>query len=511
MKAKNIKSLKSILLSVFFTLSIYTGALLIYLYASGWRLDILNQEVKQTGVLTIESKPTLANIYIDDESKGRTDKSMTLDVGDYSIKVSKDGYYDWNKVVRILEERSTPVFPWLIKTEFEQETVFTSQKELVNYWIDSTDNHLLLLISDESNYEILNYNINTEFWELANNPLTILTIDKTIYENPNIDLNLSKSGTKALLTITTEEESKQYILPTNRVTNYQDLLSESINLTNFQDYSIEWSNTDNFLILESDEEVISYDINKGNKSLLLKKNNPLDKWSTDDQGSFYIFRHLETNEQNILKYSLLQYNLDGSNERVLISEVYFQNNTEYIQNYRSTGFDFGYFTNSPECTQAIGEITDFNINQKAKGIYISTTQSTYWYETTTGKYITVSPYPIDLVAYAPDCDKFIFKNSTYEIFTFDKEDGDHTVSIGSKEIDNLLFDQITDINWVSNSSYISFDEDNIIYITDIDGDNKTPLMQSDNLLYWTITSSRNHLITFSNIEGNIEIIQYQIH
>ena len=513
MKPQKSKKLSHILTSVLLTLAVYSGALFIYLYASGWRLDIFNQEVKQTGVLTIESRPTLANIYVNGESKGRTDKSMALDVGTYAVEVSKDGYYDWNKDIRILEEKSTPVFPWLIKTEFEEKIAFNSDKVLEKYWVDETDNHLLLLLKEDTGYELVHYDINTEFWELSNNPMVILSLESTedlIFED--IDLQLSHTGEFAILEITDNTASSRYVIQTNRLTLYKDLSANKLNLKAFTDYKLSWSYDDNYLILESDEDVISYNISKETKHLLLKKSNTFDKWSTDDHGFFYIFKHIDTSVEEILTYSLQQYRLDGSSQRELIPTIYLHNNTEYIKSFRSTGFDFSFFTNSPECTQTIGEITEFIVNQKAKGIYIETTQSTYWYDMTTGKYITISPYPVELIAFSPDNDKLLFKNSTYEIFTFDKENGDHTVKIGSKDIDNLIFDQIKDINWVSNSSYVSIDEDNFIYIADKDGENKTPLLSNEGILYWSITSSREKLTTLTyDTETGVNIVEYTIH
>ncbi|MCD4811525.1 PEGA domain-containing protein [bacterium] len=514
MKSNKSKSLLPVLTSILLTLSIYTGTLVIFLYASGWRIDFSNHSVRKTGVLTVESSPTLATIEINDETIGRTSKSTALNVGTYSIKVSKEGYYDWIKDVTILEEKSTPVFPWLILSEIKSEIGFSSDKILQKYWIDDTDNHLLLLLKDETRYELLHYDLNTQFWELGIKSTVILSLEDTeegIIED--IDLLLSHSGEFALLNIVNSTASSNYIIPTNKSSEYKDLAINQINLSKFSDYDTTWSLDNKYLILESKTEVLSYDFNKGTKSLLLKKTNPLDKWITDKEGFFYIVKHLETSPNDILKYALFQYKLDGSSQTEVIPTVYFQNNTEYIENYRSTGFDFSFFTNSPECTQTIGEITDFYVNQSSEGVYIQTTQSTYWYDIVADKYITVSPYPVQLIAFSPDNDKLLLENSKkYEIFTFDKENGDHTVTIGTKDIGNLLFDQIEDISWISNSSYISFKEDNFIYIADKDGDNKTPLISSENIIYWTITRSRDELITLTNItEDGVQITVYTIH
>jgi hypothetical protein len=514
MKKKKSKNFTSVLTSILITFAIYTGALGIFLYVQGWRFDFTDQSLKQVGVLTVESSPTLANIYVNEEYKGRTTKSMTLDTGTYDVKVTKDGYYDWNKNVRILEEKSTPIFPYLIKTEFESENIFTSKLTLEDYWADETNNHLLLLLKDTNSYQLVHYDINTGFWALNSAPNTILTIsdDKN---NPitNIDLLLSPSGEMAILTLITEDSNNKYLMPTTRTTNYSTLIKEPLDLSGFKNFETSWSNDGNFLMLESKEDVVSYDLDKNTKNLLLRKSDPLDVWSTDKDGYFYIFRHLKTSSEDLLQYSLTQYHLDGSAQTPVIPTVYFQNSTDYIENYRTKDFTFGFFTNSPENTQAIGKITDFTVNQDVDGVFITTTQSSYWYDSTIGKYKTITPYPAKILEFAPDQDKVLIKTDTnYLIFIFDKEEGDHTISLGTHNIENIIYDQINKINWLSNSSYFQLEEDDFIYILDKDGDNKTPILNTESVLYWTITASRDNLILLTNSEDKgLMITSYTIH
>jgi hypothetical protein len=514
MRKKKSKNFTTVLTSILITFAIYTGALGIFLYVQGWRFDFIDQSIKQVGVLTVESSPTLAEIYVEEEYKGRTNKSMTLDIGTYDVTVSKEGYYDWKKNVKILEEKSTPVFPYLIMTKFQSEKVFQSDLILEEYWADETNNHLLLLLKNNNKYQLVHYDINTGFWTLNAEPTTILTITDN-KENPisDIDLLLSPSGETAILTVITEDSTNKYLMPTTRSSEYMELMEDPLDLSEFINYEITWSQNGEFLILESENDVISYDLNKDTKHLLLKKIDPLDIWSTDKDGYFYIFKHLDTLEKDILKYTLNQYHLDGSSEVEVISTAYFQNNVDYIQNYRTEDFDFGFFTNSPENTQTIGRITDFIVNQEVDGVYITTTQSSYWYDSTIGKYKTIIPYPTEFVEFAPDKDKILLKREIYYLmFVFDKEEGDHTINLGTFRVKNLDNEQVSSINWLSNSSYFQLEEDESIYIIDKDGDNKIPLLNDKDILYWTITASRDNLITLTNSEEDgILITSYTIH
>jgi hypothetical protein len=513
MKKTKSKNFTAILSSILVTFTIYTGALLIFLYVRGWRFDFTNQSIKQIGVLTVESSPILADIYVNGEHKGRTNKSMTLDVGTYDVKVSKDGYYDWNKEVEILEEKSTPVFPYLVLTDFSTEKIYTSDLKLNKYWNDETNNHLFLLFEDKNSFKLVHYDINTAFWAINTAPTNILTMPKDQESTiENIGLQLSPSGEKAILTLSRETSTNKYVIPTTRSSNFTTLLKEPLLLDGFKDYEINWSKSEDYLILESKDEVISYDYEKNVKNLLLKKTDSLDTWSTDKAGKFYILKHIKTTDSDILEYSLKQYDMNGSNEKIVIKSIYFQNNIDFIENYRISDFKFSFFTNSPESTQTIGEITNFSINNSLDGIYIKTTQASYWYDSTTQKYMTVSPFPADLLYFAPDGDKLLIKTpSKYQMFVFDKEEGDHTITIGTHDIENVNFDEITNIRWLSNSSYFQFDENEFIYLIDQDGNNKTPLISNENVLYWIINDSREKLITLTNTEEGTVITSYKIH
>jgi hypothetical protein len=517
MQKKKTKKTITILTSVLATLAVYTGALAIFLYVQGWRFDFGQQTVKQVGVLTIESSPTSADIYVDGEPKGRTNKSMTLDIGKYDVTVSKEGYHDWNKQVEILEEKSTPIFPFLILSDPTSKELYQSDLDFKKSWSDRYNNHLILLLEDENSFELVQYNINKGFLTLNTAPINILSISKNIEEDQSpitdITLNLSPSGEMAIMTIITEEESNKYVIPTTRPSTYSTILNTPLELNGFKNYNIFWSEDENFLILESDTDVISYDLSQDTKYVLLKKTNNLDRWSTDSDGYFYTFQYIDSSEENVLKYSLKQYSMDGSGEIVVIPEIYFQKNAELIEAYRQGDFDFGFFTNSPQNTQSVGEIVEFKINNYANGLFIKTTQATYWYDTSIDKYITISPFPAELIQFSPDNDKLLIKTpSKYQIFVFDKEEGDHTISIGTHDIKNLNYEQIDKIGWLSNSSYLQFEEDNSIYICDKDGNNKTLLLDNGNILYWTITSSRDELLTLTeDEESGVRITSYKIY
>lgn len=94
----------AIFLLIFLTIILAT--ILFIFYGKGYRFDFQKGEPKisKTGILQIKSIPSGAQVYINNELKTATDNSLNLTPGKYQVKVSKDGYNDWQKDIRIERE-----------------------------------------------------------------------------------------------------------------------------------------------------------------------------------------------------------------------------------------------------------------------------------------------------------------------------------------------------------------------------------------------------------------------
>ncbi|MDY0096757.1 MAG: PEGA domain-containing protein [Candidatus Dojkabacteria bacterium] len=497
---KRLFTLISILASIF----VYTGAVAIYFYANGWRLDPQGEIFIKTGVLTVQSDPSLANIYIEGKQEGRTPKSVSLPVGTYNISAYRSGYVQWEKNIEIKEEKSTPVHPWLIKEKILESNMFSlSQKTYVNSWINESQNYIYFLTKQPLTtgllyrYELYRFDINTTFWDLGSNPKIVLTLD--LPQESEIGLDLSPNGILAVLQITDATSTKSYLLDSTQSSNLASM--DELNISALSSYKMSWSLNNQYLMFDSNTDLISYDISRQTRYLLIKKEE--DKsyiWSTDEQGYFYkVDENTENQNEDVYAYLLIQQQMDGSNSKVLVDDLYFQKDKGYIDQYKDDSKEGKYapFTNSPQSTKSVGKLQSIRIHQGAKGIYLRTETSAYWYSMDNQKYYLISPYPSQFVQFSPDNYKLIFKDTQgYNVFTFNKQDGDHTVELGSKNIKGLDTDS-TNVNWISNSSYIWYEKDNVLYIADKDGDNQVEILKElDTLKYFVITISSDKVYTF---------------
>lgn len=499
--------IKAILFPILYTILLFGIALLIYFYANGYRIDVFNQSIVQTGVINVESDVLGAELSLNGKIIGRTPKSSSLDIGEYDIKVQKDGYYVWQKQASVIEGKSTLVYAWLIKDHPGSNVAWTSSGTIIKYWTNSEKNMILFLTQENGSYTLWKYNVNPTLWDFSSNPMEIMT-----FENDKLDILLSPNGLQALLTIATETFTQYYIINTQ---NFSTLANEKpLSILATKGYSISWSNDNSYIVLENKTNISTYNI-KTNKvlDLITKVSTESYLWTTDTTGFFYILEPAVSSDDKTNLYRLKQINPDTTENKYIIESFYFQKTDEYIKEYREKGFPYQEFTTSPESTFSAGLITNFNVNQDAQGVYITTSLATYWFNMETQKFIMISAYPAELIGISPDSEKLVFKDEKQiGVFTFYKKEGDHTTSIGSKTMKNIEdISKVSDLSWISNSTYISYKENDDIYIADKEGDNKSYIAKPDNYLNHVIKNSRNSLVTFSkNSENKLQITEYFI-
>lgn len=96
-------------------LFVLVGTYLVIRYAKGDRLGTTGV-VRGTGLLSANSFPTSAQVYINGHLTTATDNTLNLDPGEYQIEIKKDGYHTWKKSLTITPEIVTPTNAQLFPT-----------------------------------------------------------------------------------------------------------------------------------------------------------------------------------------------------------------------------------------------------------------------------------------------------------------------------------------------------------------------------------------------------------
>lgn len=75
---------------------------LIVLYVSGFSYDWRTDQLSSTGLLSIKTEPSKAEIFLDNEDMGTAPSTLRfLKPKDYNLSIRKEGYFDWNKRLEI--------------------------------------------------------------------------------------------------------------------------------------------------------------------------------------------------------------------------------------------------------------------------------------------------------------------------------------------------------------------------------------------------------------------------
>lgn len=497
-----------IIIGIFATAFVLVGTIFVYYYAKGYRIDLDDRNVRRTGVVNIESRPSRSDISINGENFGRSPKTIpSINEGIADVRITRDGYHDWAKKIPVLAEKSSPIIAELFKVKptEEDKVILPAKSELVFSEKASIGDTFIYLTKDENSvFTIWRYNLNRNFWDLSNNPHVVSILE--MKEAPSSFL-LSPSGNNLIVRNDTETTSTEYTLYNTQLV---DSRGQKIDLGRISiGYTVNWSKTENYLILESDSDIISYNITTQAKNLLYKKvKDEKLVWNTDNQSNFYFTQ--QYSDEGGQYMTIEKTNLDGSNPKTLIPRIYYKDSEDLITKIRGEKQNTIPFTNSPQGTNFLGKINNIFIDQTTRGIFISTDHATYWYLTSSDKYIIVTPYQSRVLSVSPDRKAILFEEiegKKFGVFTFAKEVNNPITTLGTKIILEKS-NEINSIRWIS-SNNLSYQEGNNINIIDKDGENKYQILTNESgINSFSFTNGGSFLHMIESEDENFKIVKY---
>lgn len=191
-------------------------------FVQGNTINPTTGEVKETGVLSINSQPTGAAIYIDDRLQSATNTSISfLDTGSYKVRLTKEGYRPWEKMIGVNNQLVTKIDailwpatpdPTPITTTGILNPILSPDKSKMIYAIKySEEDKAGLWILDMNKKAVFN-NTTTEFRQITRNTLTIDYSNATFIWSPD--------STEVLATLTDASgTNRNYLLDITRFNN----------------------------------------------------------------------------------------------------------------------------------------------------------------------------------------------------------------------------------------------------------------------------------------------------
>lgn len=97
---------KQLILPVSILLFLVLGTLAVVAYGRGYRFGMEDGKIalSGTGLLVASSTPDGAQVFINDKLSTATDDTINLFPGEYTVKIVKEGYFSWEKKIKVQKE-----------------------------------------------------------------------------------------------------------------------------------------------------------------------------------------------------------------------------------------------------------------------------------------------------------------------------------------------------------------------------------------------------------------------
>lgn len=204
------------LLFFFFLITFLITAPTIVLYFQGYRFDLANKKLTQTGGLFLKVYPKQTEVYIDGKLAKKTDFFFgsafieNLLPKKHQIEIKKEGYFTWIKNLEIKEKEVTKIWTVIL---FPEKTGFKVLDESVERFWFSPDGKKIILYEKKGSDWVL------KLYDLEKNLKSHLIEGKNIYseETDLIKLDFASDSKVIFLEIGMKETLKYFTLEIDRV------------------------------------------------------------------------------------------------------------------------------------------------------------------------------------------------------------------------------------------------------------------------------------------------------
>lgn len=270
-------------------LSLFIAAFLIIspilvLYSSGYRYDFVNGIIQETGAISIDILPKNATAYLNDAKlKSKIPiRLKNLAHGKYKIRLSAEGYYDWEKEV-VVENKQT-VYIKEIKLIQKSEPQKISDNKIDHLYLSDNNDYLIYQTRENPpSFWLKNLNSNSEI------QITTGTLNK------NYQVNWSNQKNN-FVTIVSNDLSEIYVLNATEPKKLWNLTKEEKNKIT----KIKWNDTAQPELFYSTKNQLTVISASTKQKSLIGKNIFID-WFVEDGKIWTLQNSSTTDKVNIVK------------------------------------------------------------------------------------------------------------------------------------------------------------------------------------------------------------------
>lgn len=237
---------KSLLIILSVALIVVSTTFLISIFARGYQFDLNNGlKLKVTGLLSVTSKPKSASVYVNNLLVTATDDTLNLSPGNYQIKITKNGYFPWEKTIKIEPELVYQIDAQLLRSTIELKAL-TSDK-IINPITSPDGTKILYTIASPS---ATNKEKGLYLMELTELPLiTSRNTERLLIPNsPSLDwskFSYEFSPNSKQVLAKSQNNTDTYLLSIDQNFNHSNLFDISSRLSEIKK---EWQNTEKQII-----------------------------------------------------------------------------------------------------------------------------------------------------------------------------------------------------------------------------------------------------------------------
>lgn len=218
MKSIHKKINRQFVISVLIFASLVIATIAVVLYGKGYRFGFEPGKIqlKGTGLLVTKSIPDGAQVFVDDKLKTATDNTINLPPGEYKIKIFKEGYFPWEKRIKIETEVVSKAEALLVPTAPKLESI--TDIGASNPILDPTFTKIAFKVSGQTPAKNGIY-----VFDMKSNPLLTLQNSSTQIVDDTFDLfsessiSWSPDGKDLIATISADRDlPTTYLLDTDR-------------------------------------------------------------------------------------------------------------------------------------------------------------------------------------------------------------------------------------------------------------------------------------------------------